>query len=84
MHFISEKLDDYVISHSQKEPELLQELSRETWRKVLAPRMLSGHFQGRVLSMISKLINPKNILEIDREWILYYSIHDLFHHHEKQ
>ena len=64
MHFISEKLDDYVISHSQKEPELLQELSRETWRKVLAPRMLSGHFQGRVLSMISKLINPKNILEI--------------------
>ena len=64
MHFISEKLDDYVISHSQEEPELLQELSRETWRKVLAPRMLSGHFQGRVLSMISKLINPKNILEI--------------------
>ena len=64
MHFISEKLDDYVVSHSQEEPELLQELSRETWQKVLAPRMLSGHFQGRVLSMISKLIKPKNILEI--------------------
>jgi len=64
MHFIPEKLDDYVIAHSQAEPELLQELSRETWQKVLAPRMLSGHFQGRVLSMISKLINPKNILEI--------------------
>lgn len=64
MHFIPEKLDDYVVSHSQKEPELLQQLSRETWQKVLAPRMLSGHFQGRVLSMISKLINPKNILEI--------------------
>ena len=64
MHFIPDKLDDYVVAHSQEEPELLQQLSRETWRKVLAPRMLSGHFQGRVLSMISKLINPKNILEI--------------------
>lgn len=64
MHFIPEKLDDYVVEHSQSEPELLQELSRETWQKVLAPRMLSGHFQGRVLSIISKLINPKNILEI--------------------
>ncbi len=64
MHFIPEKLDDYVVAHSQEEPELLQQLSRETWQKVLAPRMLSGHFQGRVLSMISKLINPKKILEI--------------------
>ena len=64
MYFLPEKLDDYVIAHSQKEPKLLQELSRETWQKVLAPRMLSGHFQGRVLSMISKLINPKNVLEI--------------------
>ncbi len=64
MNFISDKLDDYVVAHSQPEPELLQELNRETWQKVLAPRMLSGHFQGRVLSMISKLIRPKNILEI--------------------
>lgn len=64
MHFIPEKLDDYVVAHSQEEPELLQQLSRETWQKVLAPRMLSGHFQGRVLSIISKIINPKNILEI--------------------
>ncbi|MFT4802801.1 MAG: caffeoyl-CoA O-methyltransferase [Flavobacteriaceae bacterium] len=64
MHFIPDKLDDYVVTHSQEEPELLQQLSRETWQKVLAPRMLSGHFQGRVLSIISKLINPKNILEI--------------------
>lgn len=64
MHFISEKLDDYVVEHSQAEPQLLQELNRETWQKVLAPRMLSGHFQGRILSMISKLIQPKNILEI--------------------
>lgn len=64
MHFISEKLDDYIVEHSQAEPQLLQELNRETWQKVLAPRMLSGHFQGRILSIISKLIQPKNILEI--------------------
>jgi len=64
MNFIPENLDDYVSNHSQPEPDLLQELSRETWQKVLAPRMLSGHFQGRILSMLSKLIQPKNILEI--------------------
>lgn len=64
MHFIPEKLDNYVVDHSQPEPELLQELNRETWQKVLDPRMLSGHFQGRVLSMLSKLIQPKYILEI--------------------
>ncbi|OSY88715.1 methyltransferase [Tenacibaculum holothuriorum] len=64
MHFLPEKLDNYVVNHSQREPELLRELSRETWQKVLNPRMLSGAFQGRVLSMISKLVNPKNILEI--------------------
>lgn len=64
MHFLPEEIDNYVVSHSQQEPSLLKELSRETWQKVLNPRMLSGAFQGRVLSMISKLINPKNILEI--------------------
>lgn len=64
MHFIPERLDDYVVQHSENEPELLQQLTRETNQKILQPRMLSGHYQGRVLSMISKLINPKNILEI--------------------
>ena len=64
MDFLPEKLDIYVTDHSQKEPQILQELSKETWQKVLVPRMLSGHFQGRVLSMISKLIQPTNILEI--------------------
>jgi len=64
MVFISEKIDQYVVNHSQKEPELLQELNKETWQKALIPRMLSGHFQGRVLSIISKLVHPKNILEI--------------------
>jgi len=64
MDFLPEKIDDYVVAHSQPEPELLTELSRETWQKVLAPRMLSGHLQGRVLSMLSKLIQPVHILEI--------------------
>ncbi|WP_299118596.1 O-methyltransferase [uncultured Tenacibaculum sp.] len=64
MHFLPEKIDDYVVNHSQQEPEILQELTRETWQKILNPRMLSGAFQGRVLSMISKLIQPKSILEI--------------------
>lgn len=64
MHFLPEKIDTYVVNHSQQEPELLKQLTRETWQKVLNPRMLSGAFQGRVLSMISKLINPKTILEI--------------------
>ncbi|MEM7086556.1 MAG: O-methyltransferase [Bacteroidota bacterium] len=64
MNFLPEEIDDYVVAHSQAEPQLLQELSRETWQKVLAPRMLSGHLQGRVLSMLSKLIRPHFILEI--------------------
>ena len=64
MEFLPEKIDDYVVNHSQQEPNILQELTKETWQKVLNPRMLSGAFQGRVLSMISKLIRPKNILEI--------------------
>lgn len=64
MYFIPEELDDYVVKHSEDEPELLQQLNRETFQKILQPRMLSGHYQGRLLSIISKLVNPKNILEI--------------------
>jgi len=64
MDFIPEKIDLYATNHSENEPEILRELTRETWQKILIPRMLSGHFQGRVLSIISKLVNPKNILEI--------------------
>ncbi len=64
MQFLPENLDNYVIDHTQKEPELLQKLNRETYQKILQPRMLSGSYQGRVLSMLSKLIHPKNILEI--------------------
>jgi predicted O-methyltransferase YrrM len=64
MHFISQALEDYAALHSENEPELLAQLDKETHQKVLQPRMLSGHFQGRFLSLISKLTNPKNILEI--------------------
>ena len=64
MHFISEKLDGYVVRHSEDEPALLKALTRETYQKILQPRMLSGHYQGRVLSVLSKLIRPKVILEI--------------------
>ena len=64
MHFISQELENYIEQHSQKEPELLAALDKETYQKILLPRMLSGHFQGRVLSMLSKLIRPVTILEI--------------------
>ena len=64
MHFISQELEDYIEQHSENEPALLAALNKETYQKILLPRMLSGHFQGRVLSMLSKLIRPVNILEI--------------------
>lgn len=64
MHFLPQDIDDYVVAHSENEPELLQQLRRETHQKVLQPRMLSGHYQGRLLSMLSKLVQPKTILEI--------------------
>ena len=64
MHFISEKLEEYAAAHSESEPELLQRLRRETYQKVLQPRMLSGHLQGRFLSLLSKMTRPKTILEI--------------------
>lgn len=64
MDFISKELKVYAEAHTEAEPELLQRLSKETWQKVLQPRMLSGHYQGRILSLISKLIKPRCILEI--------------------
>ncbi|MBP7808735.1 MAG: class I SAM-dependent methyltransferase [Bacteroidia bacterium] len=64
MEFISEAISNYSEQHSEAESPLLNELNRETHLKALSPRMLSGHLQGRVLSFISKLASPKNILEI--------------------
>lgn len=64
MDFLPQKIDEYIVKHSQQEPKILQDLTRETWQKVLNPRMLSGAFQGRLLTMLTKIVNPKNILEI--------------------
>lgn len=64
MDFLDESLQKYVESHTEDEPSLLQKINRDTHREVLRPRMLSGHFQGRVLSMLSHMIKPKSILEI--------------------
>jgi len=64
MHFISEKSETYATLHSENEPELLARLNRETHQKFSQYRMLSGHLQGRILSLLSKLVNPKHILEI--------------------
>lgn len=64
MEFIAEELDNYVCAHTSEESELLKKINRETHLEVLQPRMLSGHFQGRVLSMFSKMIQPERILEI--------------------
>jgi caffeoyl-CoA O-methyltransferase len=64
MEFLPEKISSYSLENTEKEPKLLADLNRETWAKVMIPRMLSGHLQGRVLSMISKMINPTNIIEV--------------------
>ncbi len=62
--FLDPKIDQYVVAHSEDEPQLLQELTRETWLKVMNPRMLAGHLQGRTLSMLSHMVKPQTILEI--------------------
>jgi caffeoyl-CoA O-methyltransferase len=64
MEFIDDTLAKYAENHTSPEPKLLAKLNRDTYANVLAPRMLSGHLQGRVLSILSKMIQPKAILEI--------------------
>ncbi|MBC6401056.1 MAG: O-methyltransferase [Ekhidna sp.] len=64
MEFLPENLQKYVEDHSDPESDLLKQINRETHLHVLKPQMLSGHLQGRVLSMLSNMIRPKNILEI--------------------
>ena len=64
MEFLDPKLDEYVVSMTEQEPELLHRLNRDTHLNVLQPRMLSGHLQGRVLSMLSHMIRPRHVLEI--------------------
>lgn len=64
MVLLSDELTEYLDRHCEPEDELLKHINRETHLKVLMPRMLSGHYQGRVLSMLSKMMRPKRILEI--------------------
>ena len=64
MNFVNEEIEKYSTIHSENEPELLKKLYRETHLNVLNPRMISGPLQGRILSFISKIVNPNKILEI--------------------
>ena len=64
MEFLPEKIENYYANHTTSESELLLKLNRETWAKVMIPRMISGHMQGRILSMLSKMIQPTTIVEI--------------------
>ncbi len=64
MHFLSEELENYAAQHTEDEPLLLKELNKRTHLNVLQPRMISGHLQGRFLSLLSKMVQPRTILEI--------------------
>src|SRR6185312_3000414 len=64
MEILPQNLQEYLESHCDPEPDLLQAINRETYLKVLKPHMLSGHYQGRVLSFLSKIVQPKRILEV--------------------
>ena len=64
MDFLSPELQQYITRHTSPEPPLLSELNRETHSKVMKPRMLSGHVQGRFLALLSRMIKPEQVLEI--------------------
>jgi caffeoyl-CoA O-methyltransferase len=64
MEILPHNLQTYLDEHCEPEPEALQTINRETYLKVLRPHMLSGHYQGRVLSFLSKMVRPKRILEV--------------------
>ena len=64
MEFLEEAIEAYVERYTTEESKVLKELNRETYSRVLIPRMLAGHLQGRVISMFSHMINPRQVLEI--------------------
>ena len=64
MNFLDPELDKYVVDHTEIEPKELARLNRKTWIEILNPRMIAGHFQGRVISMLSHMIKPTKVLEI--------------------
>lgn len=61
---MDDRIEDYILRHSDEEGELLSRLNRETHVKLLRPRMLSGHLQGRILKMLCRMIKPKYVLEL--------------------
>lgn len=61
---MTEKLEDYILNHIDKETPLLTKLNRDTHLRILNPRMMSGHLQGRILKMFCRMIQPKKILEL--------------------
>lgn len=64
MDFIAKEIEEYALNHTKAESDLLKKINRETHAKIMMPRMLSGHLQGRFLSMISHMVKPDYILEI--------------------
>ncbi len=58
------ELEEYIIDHTSEEEDILKELNRATYSKMMHPRMLSGHLQGKVLKMLTQMINPRNVLEL--------------------
>lgn len=64
MEFLDPHIAEYISKYTQEESSILKKLNRETWAKILNPQMISGHVQGRVLSMLSRMIRPNYILEI--------------------
>ncbi|MFM8319015.1 MAG: O-methyltransferase, partial [Bacteroidota bacterium] len=64
MRFFPELLENYINQHSSAPSALLQELERDTHLRCLMPQMCSGHQQGRLLALLSKMLRPKSILEI--------------------
>lgn len=64
MEIVPKPIEEYIVAHTSAEPTVLKKINRDTCAEVLMPRMLSGHYQGRLLSMFSHMIRPLNILEI--------------------
>jgi predicted O-methyltransferase YrrM len=64
MEFLPKEIEEYSLSHTSYQSRILEKIENETWQEVLMPRMLSGRQQGRFLSLISKLVKPKKVLEI--------------------
>ena len=64
MDFLPKEIENYALNHTTAENDLLKELNRQTHIQILQPRMLSGHLQGKVLSMISHMIQPNRVLEV--------------------